>query len=294
MNTKKEKAKGIKIKSQAAMEYLMTYGWAILIVTLSLAVLYSLGILNSKNFAPRASPGSCFVFRPNGPGTTDMISLQGTCGYLPRYVADFWNCSGCKSIGYVPIVATVGNLLPSTSSITITWWTWPNGCGMVNLHLKSSNANPGGNGIYCTTSSCQVPNVGVSPPSSVPDKTWSFMALVLYSNGTAILYRNAQPGPAATWGGSLTGITNFYIFGYEPSCADLFRGRISNVQLYSTALTPQEVQYLYQQGIGGAPIRIGSLVGWWPLNGDAKDYSGNNLHGTITGGLTFVQNYNPP
>jgi hypothetical protein len=75
---------------------------------------------------------------------------------------------------------------------------------------------------------------------------------------------------------------------------DLLRGRIANVQLYSTALTPQEVKYLYQQGLGGAPIRIGSLVGWWPLNGDAKDYSGNNLHGTIYGGVTFVQNYNPP
>ena len=65
-----------KIKSQAAMEYLMTYGWAILIIALTLAVLYSLGIMNPKNFIPRAPPGSCFVFRPNGPGTTDFISLQ--------------------------------------------------------------------------------------------------------------------------------------------------------------------------------------------------------------------------
>jgi len=78
-----------KIKSQAAMEYLMTYGWAILIIALVLGVLYSLGIMNPKNFLPRASPGSCFVFRPNGPGTTDFISLQGSCSYLPMYVASF-------------------------------------------------------------------------------------------------------------------------------------------------------------------------------------------------------------
>jgi hypothetical protein len=61
--------KEIKLKSQAPMEYLMTYGWAILIIALSLVVLYSLGIMNPKNFIPRAPPGSCFVFRPNGPGT---------------------------------------------------------------------------------------------------------------------------------------------------------------------------------------------------------------------------------
>ena len=286
-----------KIKSQAAMEYLMTYGWAILIIVLALGVLYSLGIMNPKNFIPRAPPGSCFVFRPNGPGTTDFISLQGSCGYLPMYVADFWNCSSCINTGYSPIVVSIGSFLPTTSSLTIAWWVWPNNCGYgnnVNLHLKTNNGAPGGNGVFCYLNNCNVPNVGVSAPPSSQDKTWFFMTLVLYSNGTAIYYKNAQPGSAATWSGSLTGISNFYIFGYEPGCADLLRGRIANVQLYSTALTPQEVKYLYQQGLGGAPIRIGSLVGWWPLNGDAKDYSGNNLHGTIYGGVTFVQNYNPP
>jgi hypothetical protein len=71
-------------------------------------------------------------------------------------------------------------------------------------------------------------------------------------------------------------------------------GSIANVQIYNTALTPQEIQYLYQQGLGGGPLRLQNLVGWWPLDGDAKDYSGNNNHGTINGGVTFVQNYNPP
>ncbi|MGC9149803.1 MAG: hypothetical protein ACP5FX_01685, partial [Candidatus Micrarchaeia archaeon] len=95
MKEKKEKIKTKqKIKSQAAMEYLMTYGWAILIISLTLGVLYSLGVLNPKNFLPRVPPGSCFVFRPNGPGTTDMLSLQGTCGYLPMYVASFDGVSG--------------------------------------------------------------------------------------------------------------------------------------------------------------------------------------------------------
>jgi hypothetical protein len=70
-------------------------------------------------------------------------------------------------------------------------------------------------------------------------------------------------------------------------------GQVANLQIYNTALTPQEIQYLYQQGLGGAPVRPQNLVLWLPLNGDAKDYSGNNLHGTIYN-VTFLQNYNPP
>ena len=74
----------------------------------------------------------------------------------------------------------------------------------------------------------------------------------------------------------------------------VFNGLIANTQVYNTALSDQEIQYLYQQGLGGGPVRLQNLVAWWPLNGDAKDYSGNNNHGTINGGVTFVQNYNPP
>ena len=34
-------------KAQSAMEYLMTYGWAILIIAIVLAALFSLGIFSS-------------------------------------------------------------------------------------------------------------------------------------------------------------------------------------------------------------------------------------------------------
>ena len=111
----------IKIRSQAAMEYLMTYGWAILIIALALGVLYSLGILNPKNLAPKAPPGSCYVYRPGGPGTTDYISLVGTCGYLPMYVASFNGVNGYISIN-APQVNTV-----SGGYNTVTFWMYWNG-----------------------------------------------------------------------------------------------------------------------------------------------------------------------
>ncbi len=41
-------------KAQSAMEYLMTYGWAILIIAVVLGALFSLGIFNSATLAPKA------------------------------------------------------------------------------------------------------------------------------------------------------------------------------------------------------------------------------------------------
>ncbi|MEM3227849.1 MAG: hypothetical protein QXK65_02800 [Candidatus Micrarchaeaceae archaeon] len=38
-----------KIKAQSAMEYLMTYGWAILIIAVVLGALFSLGVFNSSS-----------------------------------------------------------------------------------------------------------------------------------------------------------------------------------------------------------------------------------------------------
>ena len=67
------------IKNQSAMEYLMTYGWSILIVAVVLGALSFLGVFNPLTFAPKASSGSCQVARPFGPGTTTDINLLGSC-----------------------------------------------------------------------------------------------------------------------------------------------------------------------------------------------------------------------
>ena len=76
-----------------------------------------------------------------------------------------------------------------------------------------------------------------------------------------------------------------------------FIGYIANVQVYNTSLSANEIQALYQEGIGGAPIDLQHLVAWWPLNGNANDYSGNGNNGQINN-VNFVSNwyngYTPP
>ena len=63
------------LASQSAMEYLMTYGWAILIIAVVLAALFGLGILNLSNVSPRAPPNSCRVFGISQ--TTQFLNLEG-------------------------------------------------------------------------------------------------------------------------------------------------------------------------------------------------------------------------
>ncbi|MEM3181368.1 MAG: hypothetical protein QXY86_03245, partial [Candidatus Micrarchaeaceae archaeon] len=110
-------ARGVPaVKSQSAMEYLMTYGWAILIIAVVLGALFELGVFSSNTFAPKASPGACQVFRPNGPYTTSFINLEGVCnGELPEYVA-YFNGNGFTK---------QSNLLNGIPDFTIIAWIYP-------------------------------------------------------------------------------------------------------------------------------------------------------------------------
>jgi len=77
--------------------------------------------------------------------------------------------------------------------------------------------------------------------------------------------------------GATAAATDLY-FGRDIGGTQRFNGLISNVQIYTTPLSINKVQALYQAGIGSIPFS-GNLVGWWPLNGNANDYSGNNFNG---------------
>ena len=77
-------------KQQAAMEYLMTYGWAILVVAIVVVAIFSLGLFNPSNLGPKARAGSCQIYRPEGIWTAAFINLEGTCNNaVPEFVAQF-------------------------------------------------------------------------------------------------------------------------------------------------------------------------------------------------------------
>ena len=115
---------------------------------------------------------------------------------------------------------------------------------------------------------------------------WDFVAYTVYNglNGYAYIADN---------GGSLTSSPLSFsspedilsqgpmYIGFEPQ-RESFNGSITNVQAYSFSLSQTQITQIYNRGIGGAPISGVNLVGWWPLDGNANDYSGNNNNGVAT------------
>jgi len=108
---KRKNSEKMMKKLQAAMEYLMTYGWAILIIALALGVLYSLGILNPSRLKPvmcmLPAPFSCQIQSFNVGGVLSITLAQG---------------SG-QTITINQIACVDNSLLSSTTGLPTAGWT---------------------------------------------------------------------------------------------------------------------------------------------------------------------------
>ncbi|EQD46996.1 hypothetical protein B2A_08634, partial [mine drainage metagenome] len=60
--------------------------------------------------------------------------------------------------------------------------------------------------------------------------------------------------------------------GNQNGASTPFEGYLSDIQIYNSTLSPSQIQVLYHEGIGGAPIKTYNLVDWWPLNGTLNSY----------------------
>ena len=280
---------GKAFRLQSAMEYLMTYGWAILIIAVVLGALFSLGIFNPAFLAPKVQPGSCQVERPDGPGTSAYVSIQGNCNNeLPEYVAQFNGQSSFINISHAPNLALTGNL-------AIGWWfssSLSSGTAydremvssrcQVDTTFDMQLATTGLHGDIGTgTGSWLSTNVNyVFTPSQ---NTWYFVEVVIANTGWSIFLNGKNVSSGTYTGGTpsfLSSNDNLYLGVPNTVCGAFpFDGQIANMQLYNTSLSPSAIKYLYLEGIGGEPTSLTHLVGWWPLNGNANDYSGNENSG---------------
>jgi len=294
------------IKAQSAMEYLMTYGWAILIIAVVLGALFQLGVFNANNFAPKAPPGSCQVFRPNGPGTTSFINLEGVCsGELPQYTAQF-NGAGANIT-----IKTSQPLLTGNQETMAVWINWNGAPPGGREYIVGADSSPGyelnpiiavndsgtqeAETWVCVSSICWAE--AKTPANFITRGEWYF--LVSRYNGSALsLWINGVQVVATAASGNL-GLEGNGLYAYiaSKSTCCYFNGKVADAQIYNTSLSASEIQALYLEGIGGAPIDLQNLVAWWPLNGNANDYSGNGNNGQ-TNNVNFVSNwwsgYTPP
>ncbi len=263
-------------KSQAAMEYLTVYGWAIIVIIVVLAVLYSLGLFNSNAFSAKEQQGACQVYRPYGPGTVQLINLQGICDTgLPKYVAIF---NGQSSY----IVAN--NILGSPPSFTISVWVSVNEVSTQQIFVAFPGGSPYiGLGIAGGNACTDINGVCYSQGKAFATNVW-YNYIVTYSSGNTITYINDVAQSNSVSIGPLG--NTMYIGQFNPG--SLFTsGFLSNIQVYNTSLSTNTIRQLYVSGAGGPPTRLQNLVGWWPLNGDTNDYSGNGNNG-VSNNIAFT------
>ena len=265
------------------MEYLMTYGWAILIIAVVLGAIYSLGLFNGASLAPRSQPGACQVIRPNGALTTQYVSLAGSCtNELPQYVGQFNGQTSVINFGNVPSLGT--------NSYTWAFWFNPQAWTPGPNYGMFGQANTGGSPymleqIVGGVQKLQfTANGGGAPVVYTPITTtqWQFITGTYnYSTGVMTIYSNGQSIQTATSVLSRVSRTIYAADGVDWGWP-AFQGMISNIQMYNNSLDANSVKALYQEGIGGAPINLQTLVAWWPLNGNAYDYSGDAINGQPT------------
>ncbi len=209
-----------------------------------------------------------------------------------NYVSSVANFNGTNSYASVPLAWNSG------TNISVEAWVYldkipTNNAGIVSA-VSSSNYGtisifPNGNcyiqvGITNTTGSWQ-PQDGSE--CLVPNKWYQIVAVANQTNNTYSLYINGAKQFTNTFKGTLEAATSFNIglFSYQNA---YFPGSIKNVQIYKNAISYGTIKALYLEGVNGGPLNNSNLVGWWPLDGNANDYSGNGNNGTA-----YYLNYTP-
>ena len=282
------------------MEYLMSYGWAILTIALVLVVLFDLNIFSTVNFVPKASPGSCIIARPNGPYSLQVLSEEGLCtGSIPMYVY-YFPCSW-PDPGYCPDnwVNFSVSKTPINMSVSAWFWVPPSNASIDygGVIFAMSGNSPtmwvGGyhdygrniNGQHLCASVFNAIGSYACSLDNITPGIWHNAVVTINSSKIYVYVDGRLAGTGA--GGSLGGANSGYIGNQTCNCffsgasgiLALYSGYMSNVQLYNSSLNSAQVDNIYAGGIGYAPADLQDLMAWWPLNGNANDYSGNLQNG---------------
>ncbi len=309
------KAGGGSVELQSTLEYLMTYGWAILASAIIVAVLYYLGIFGSANLAPKAPPGSCQVYRAGGIGSDSYLNTEGICNnLLPEYVLQARGVGGYVSVNGSNTIASRLNL--RGNNITIAGWVLVKGSpyhdvidkeNQYGMKIDYNNyphaCTPSNSPGFCLEWDTTGNWIGQSFP--IPGAAfgkWMFLAVSMQGNEKYWYANGAEIGSSVVTGNIAFSNANFTIGAISEGYngygeAEWFNGSLSNMQLYNASLSPVEITGLYDEGVGGVPIDLQYLVGWWPLNGNGDDYSGNADDGRIVNQTqidTWSNQYNPP
>ena len=326
----------------------MTYGWAILIIVIVAAGLYSLGIFSPTNSASTSITGfnglgsvqaACFpggglalqlgnslgnIIEIKQINTTSQtgakFSINFSTDIAPNSATNFVVSRGCtNSSGKYSNTVTVtyvepGNTFPgpyfstgtvSGNTITISHVGNFSGYSYINvskLMMFAQSAATFSIWMKQPVSSFGELLIGSYNSPSAPDVwfrdnnngsydftdwvypvissrgVWRHLVVTLNSTSVIFYINGIQVVKKGTIFNRHINILSIGGWNYAPP-NQAFVGSLADAQVYNLSLTQSQIQSLYSEGIGGAPLSNAGLVGWWPLNGNANDYSGNNNNG---------------
>jgi|GEM_PF-4163607 hypothetical protein len=212
----------------------------------------------------------------------NAFQLSRSTAILPvsSYVGQFNGASSYISTG------SSGLPIGSGSFSSFSWIKTPGSVNGNNMGIFYSGTQSLGESWYymVTPSNTVIFDLfsvgGPASTATVANNQWHFVGVV-NNGGTVRMYVDGLASGSPQTMSPNTVLSTTYIGQSYPGSARYFNGLISNVQVYNTALSPAQVLQLYQEGIGGEPVVPSNIVGWWPLNGNPNDYSGQGNNGNI-------------
>ena len=107
-------------KGQSALEYMMTYGWAILIIVIVAVILYSMGIFNPRASVTAASSGfSPFAASAAVCSSSGTLTVAFSVGGLPNGAssANIKGASYTSGSGISPAAESASTTFPLTAAV---------------------------------------------------------------------------------------------------------------------------------------------------------------------------------
>ncbi len=223
---------------------------------LSITNYYGTLYINSKPSMPVAYPAVSYSAR------------SGSIAFFNR--TSYANSSGAVNL---------------TNGGTISAWIYPtyfpSNNASVLLSGNSGNSPPWlyvkNSLLYIIMGSTNAP-ILFSSNYHVQANAITFIAVTCNSSGinvyanASIVYTNTTPCKGAIFYPMIGGITSLWSYVYLLNPTG-WTGGIANVQIYNKSLSGNSIISIYKAGPFGAPTNS-SLVAWYPLNGNANDYSG--------------------
>ncbi|MFH1511206.1 MAG: hypothetical protein ABIF10_05925 [Candidatus Woesearchaeota archaeon] len=131
-------------KAQAAMEFLMTYGWAILVVLAAIGALAYFGVLSPDRFLPEKctlpSGTACLDFN-YAAGTGIAMRIQNSAGFDMTGVSVTVNGTGCNVVASGQATLTDGEQQTYTASCAPSSGKFKGAIAMAYTNSQTSMAH---------------------------------------------------------------------------------------------------------------------------------------------------------